>query len=346
MAFKLPSFGKPSGPKMPGSKTSPIKKIQRYMEKMPYHYWIIIAGVVSLLLALALYFTLDDSEDKKIEEKPEVQMVTVVAADTDINARSLINAKMLKVIEMPEGSVPEGAITSKDRIINLPAAVQIMKGDIITDKKVLADPKMAGFTGTIPADCRAISVSISDDTGVAGFAKPGDYVDLMLVTGDKSTDKVNTKIVLQNVLLLGINKSGPANEKAQGSNNESADNGGKDKKSDDNSGNIKAAKEAMATATIAVTPTQAMQVAAAAQKGKIYLILRPMMPRDKFVFDTSYTTYNEIGKKGATEPKAPAAPAPKMAPAPRPAAPQSAAPAKPSGSIEVIRGTDTTREGR
>ena len=47
----------------------------------------------------------------------------------------------------------------------------------------------------------------SDVTGVAGFAQPGDYVDVMLVSGNVEPHKVVSELILQNVLLLAINKS-------------------------------------------------------------------------------------------------------------------------------------------
>ena len=82
-----------------------------------------------------------------------------------------------------------------------------MQGDVLTDQKVLLDDKQAGFVGMIPPDCRAVSVAINDITGIAGFAKAGDYVDVMVVSDSREKNKVTGEILLQNVLLLAINKT-------------------------------------------------------------------------------------------------------------------------------------------
>lgn len=355
MAIKLP--------KSSGGRKNPfaglMDKIGQFTDKMPYHYWIIASGLVSLLLGAIVFTTLDDSSDKDAEKEPPVALVKVVAAKTDINPRAIIKDEMLKMVEVPEASVPDGAIKDMAEIRNLPASVTIYSGDIITKKKVLSNPRMAGFTGTIPPDCRGMSIAISDVTGVAGFAKAGDYVDIMLVTESKDGGKITSSVVLQNVLLLGVNKAGSSAESdsnGKKTNSDSSDKDtskdskdNKDKNKDSGEGNINAAKDAMATATLAVTPPQSLQLIAAAKKGILYMVLRPFKPRDNYTFSTEYTTYVDIDKKTESAP-APA-PAPQQRnvtpPAPQPPVRQPAqAPQQPADAVEVVRGTEKTREGR
>lgn len=350
MAIRLPKFSGGNSNKKSG--ISLKQKLEELTDKMPYHYWVVAAGVVSVLLGCMVYFSMSSDDEKMEEEKPQIAMVQVVAANQDINPRAIIKDNMLKLIDMPEGSVPAGAIMDMAEIRNLPASILIQNGDIITKNKVLSNPRMAGFTGTIPPDCRAMSVAISDVTGVAGFAHPGDYVDIMLTVNDKDNGQITSNIVLQNILLLGINKAGSSAESNpdgkrvnnNDNSNEQAGNSGEKKEKDPNEGNINASKDAMATATLALTPTQTMQLAAAAEKGKIYLVLRPFKPRDNYTFDTQYVTLLPQKKNDA-----PAAPSAQPAPAPQrtvTASPAPEAPKAPTGSVEVFRGSTGTREGR
>ena len=295
-------------------------------DKLTYRHWMIIAGVVSCILGILVYLSLgsDSTDNKSPVQLPQKKMVWVLAANKNIPPRATIQENMLTLVELPEESVPEGALSDIKAVNNHPAAVIIMKGDIITKQKLMSDPKMAGFTGTIPPECRAISVGISDVTGVAGFAAAGDYVDVMVVTGRKEEGQLVGKLVLQNVLLLGINKSGGgANEKPAKPYSD---------KNQDNS--IKAAKEAMATATLALTPEDALQLATTAQNGVVYLALRPYKPKEEVVVAHDYVVHTER----SVEPR-------------RPLRPQTSAPAarypasSSGGSVEVIRGTTATREG-
>ena len=211
---------------------------------------------------------------------------------------------------------------------------------------------MAGFTGSIPPGCRAVSIAITDITGVAGFAQPGDYVDVIIIA--KNDNKMLGRVVLQDVQLLAINKTPeqPANNGTAA--NAAAGDTTKEGNGAGNAGqeNTSAAPKAidnLATATLALTPEDALKLITEAQEGTVYLTLRPYKPRDRFTVNTTHVHYSTLqSAKGAgAAPKASPAPARTAAPAPGPAAPAAPAASAPrsSGGVEVIRGTSVSREG-
>ena len=331
------------------------KQFSEMAEKISYKYWIVFAAIASLLFGILLFIYL--------EQKPEApapaysgEKATVIVAATDIAPRTLIQSNMLTTREIPVEFVPEDAITDVRDIVGKPAKYQIMRDDIVTDRKVLMDIKMAGFTGTIPPDCRAISIGINDVTGISGFAKPGDYVDVLVVSGSGNDNRITSNIILQNILLLAINKTPMYSQRNVVVNTPTNNEGDKNNNSNNtnNSNNSvlgnsqpapsNTASSGVATATLAVSPRDAMELIAAAQSGTVYLVLRPYKPRDTF---TTNTEYSKVTNKGATPqggqpqmaPGATGQPANSGAPAPAPA------PAQTYGSVEVIRGTTVTREG-
>lgn len=312
------------------------ERLEAFAEKLSYKHMLILAGVTSLLLSVLVYSIISKATvPAKTAESPAANMVTVVVAAEDIAPRTILKENMLKLVELPENAVPYDALTDISMVVNVPASVQIMKDDVVTERKVYADVRMAGFVGMIPPDCRAMSIKVSDVTGVAGFAQPGDYVDIMVVAGDKGDGLINSNIVLQNVLLLAVNKTGPDTyetaEAKEGNPNQSGTDGA--------TGSVQATtRGAVDTATVAVTPRQMMELAAAAEKGTIYLVLRPYQPKNNYVFDTKYTTVNK--KVGTPAYQGP----PSIAP-PR-AASSSGSSGGSSGGVEVIRGNSSSREGR
>lgn len=330
-------------------------KISRFFaglsERITYRHWVILAALASAALGLLVFAGL--SSPLGGDEKPaQVDMVHVVVAKQDIAPKTIIKESMVELREMPASVVSDDAARSVGDIVNKPAKVQIMKDDIVTTRKVLMDITMAGFTGEIPPECRAISIAITDVTGVAGFAKPGDYVDIMLIA--KGDEKMTGRIVLQDVLLLAINKTTNAKQNAGAANGDTKKTGdGSDSKSKDSSKDESANKAAigdLATATLAVLPEDALKLITEAQEGTLYLALRPYKPRDKFTTDTKYIHYSTTkASKPSTPAPAPtqSAPAPVRQPAmqqPASAAPMPSTPAR-SGGVEVIRGTESTREG-
>ena len=309
-------------------------------EKISYKYWIILAAGVSLLLGLMVFLNLGD-KDSKPASPTGLEMVQVVVATQDITPKTTIQSGMVKTKSLPRDMVPEGAITKLEEVVGKPANIQIMKDDIITSKKILSDPKMAGFIGMIPPDCRAVTISINDVTGVAGFARPGDYVDIMVVSGDSNSQRVTSNILLQNIMLLAINKSTvketPSTSQAKSG----------DTSKDSQLNAVQVTNTALATATLAVTPKDALKLVTGAHSGTLYLVLRPYKPRNTFISTPEYSKFNakanqppapaNTGQPAYSAPAAPPQAAPQAAPAP--------APARTYGGIEIIRGTTVTREG-
>lgn len=343
----------------------PVERIREFLDKITYRQWVVAAGVVSILLGLMVYFAMS-GDDEKAAEKPQTNLVQVVAAKQDIPERTVVKEDMLKVVEVPSELVPEGAFRDVADAVDHPTSTAIQQGDIMTSRKVYVDIRMAGFTGIIPPDCRAVTIPINDVTGVSGFAHPGDYVDIMIISGTKENG-INGRIILQDVLLLGINRTADLPNTPTGDSSKK-DGDKKDDASAQNVGNVntKASSDTMATATVALKPADALKLAAASQEGTLYLVLRPFKPRDMYTFDTDYAGVPQGNGQQTAAPSAP-----QSAPAPAPSAPQSApsAPSYSGGSggsgysapsssgssgssmpvlgrtIEVIRGVTSTREG-
>lgn len=332
------------------------EKINRFFadisEKITYRHWVLLAGAASLVLGLLVFAGLNGMGTN--EEVKPVNAIHVVVAKQDIAPKTIIKESMVEVREVPASMVSDDAVREVSDIINKPAKVEILKDDIISTRKVLMDITMAGFTGDIPPECRAISIAITDVTGVAGFAKPGDYVDVMLIA--KGEEKMTGRIVLQDVLLLAINKTAEQKQKAvgDGSSGDTKKTGDSaDSKNQSDKKNADAAKDEaisdLATATLAVLPEDALKLITEAQEGTLYLALRPYKPRDKFTTDTRYIHYSttKTAKSSGTRT---ATPAPAAPAAVRQAVQQSVpvstpAPKAPVDGVEVIRGTTSTREG-
>lgn len=335
------------------------EKINRFLndlsEKITYRHWVFLAGAASLILGLLVFAGLKGMGAN--EEAKPVDSIHVVVAKQDIAPKTIIKESMVEVREVPASMVSDDAVREVSDIVNKPAKVEILKDDIISTRKVLMDITMAGFTGDIPPECRAISIAITDVTGVAGFAKPGDYVDVMLIA--KGDEKMTGRIVLQDVLLLAINKTAEQKQRAvgDGSSGDTKKTGDSaDSKNQSDKKNADAAKDEaisdLATATLAVLPEDALKLITEAQEGTLYLALRPYKPRDKFTTDTRYIHYSttKTAKSSGTRTAAPAPAAPATPAAVRQAVQQSIpvstpAPKAPVGGVEVIRGTTSTREG-
>lgn len=252
-----------------------ISRILNYLNNLNVRQVLILAGISAGLMFAAIFlflsaYTTKEEEIIDIDNAEETQkMTSVVVAKSDIAPRIRISDDMLEVRDIPSKDVPSGAITDKIEIIDKPAKITILAGDVITVRKLYKNEEQSGFVGTIPADCRAISIPVNDVTGVAGFAKPGDYVDLILVENDNTS--ATTNIILQNVLLLSINQSMDRNEVS---------------KEGENNTNVAISNPSIVT--VALRPHEALKLVSASKLGDIYLMLRPARPLENYVEGMEY----------------------------------------------------------
>ena len=280
---------------------------------------LILAGVAAALMIIMISIGIGfltkntgiETVTEPAEEKPPIQMEKVVVAKVNIQPRTRIQENMLQIKELPVDMVPEGAIRSLDEVKDVQVQIAIFAGDVLTLQKVLAESKDEGFTGSIPADCRAISINVNDVTGVAGFAKPGDHVDLLLVEKGKYSATAN--VLLQNVLLLSINQNTLASAPME------------------NGVPSSAAISNPSIATFALHPSDVLRLISASKLGEIYMSLRPAKPQATYVDTAPYTIESIDAPPPKTEQPAPTNPAPTTAPVQQSAEP-------PVPKIEIIQG--------
>ena len=309
-----------------------LPKLSTIMERLTPRQLLLICGVVALLIFLLIYFTLTRLTAEKPKPAPapapkqvQVKDVTVVLAKTSIPERTLIKEEMLSLKTMPSNKVPSGALMRTTDLVGRPTRVAINPGEVITTQKVFASILDMGLSGRIPPDCRAITVGISDVTGVAGFAQPGDYVDVLLISSQVENNKIVSEMILQNVLLLAINKQ------VEDQNSVSARNNAKDNKGQNQkAGNQPKVTGQPAMATMALVPEDALKLAAKAQLGQIYLVLRPYRPSNGISDDTYYSVTKASGKMPVTAPPAGTIP------------PGADIDTSPTANVQVIRGTTST----
>ena len=299
---------------------------------------LLLCGLAAILVFLIIYFILSAAFSSKKEEQPATAaMVPVIEASRDIEPQTVITEDMIKAVDVSSNLVPSGALTDKNAVVGKKAGTTILSGDVITARKL--SQKAGGFVGLIPEGMRAVSFSVNDVTGVSGFAKPGDKVDILLVTSREGVDRITSKILLKDVLILAVNKSS-GQPQPQPQNTDKNGKGVPDGSAPRQTSSSTASIGTPSVVTVALTPYDAAKLIASTQIGQLQMLLRPSNDEGDH-----YVGYYVI--------PLPKAEAPQPAPQPVYAAPQPAsAPAvsissggAPSGfsGIEVIRGTNVSR---
>jgi pilus assembly protein CpaB len=137
--------------------------------------------------------------------------VAVAALDIEIGTR--LTQQMVSMTDWPAGSVPAGAITDGGKLVDRVAKTSVLRGEPILESKLAPEGTKGGLSAIVAQGKRAMTVKVNEVIGVAGFALPGNYVDVIVNTmeegtgrpgsGDR-TDQSVSKIVLEKILVLAV----------------------------------------------------------------------------------------------------------------------------------------------
>jgi pilus assembly protein CpaB len=132
----------------------------------------------------------------------------VAVAAVDIEFGSKLNPQMLTIIDWPQGSTPSGTFSDVKDLQDRVLKTSVQRGEAILGSKLAPVGSAGGLSAVIADGKRAMTVRVNDVVGVAGFALPGNYVDILVntlqETGKENETKPTTRTVLEHVLVLAI----------------------------------------------------------------------------------------------------------------------------------------------
>lgn len=130
-----------------------------------------------------------------------IRSASVVVAAEAIEPGTRLNALHLKLAEWPVLSKPAGSFADVGALSGRVARVALQAGEPVTESRLAATDARGGLASVITPGKRAVSVRVNDVVGVAGFALPGSYVDVIVSARD-AAEKPFSRTVLQRVKVL------------------------------------------------------------------------------------------------------------------------------------------------
>lgn len=230
----------------------------------------------ALLFAVGVgYLVLNTLENANAGQKP-ISTVPVVVAAQDVTLGTTLLPEHLRVIQWPLESAPESRFSKLEDLLGRVAKVDLFTNEMIHDAR-LAPVGNDGIGALIPSGMRAQAIKVNDESGVAGFIHPGDFVDIVMIF--RTNAGIEARTSLQNIKVLAI--------------------GDQYTSSDEN--RTKAMK--VPVVTVLVAPGQAEQLALATTNGQIVLTLRNG-------YDAEQVASTGFNPDKANDPKAVATPDP------------------------------------
>ena len=128
---------------------------------------------------------------------------TLVVAVKRLNPGAVITAADVKTIAWPEPAVPRGTFETPEQVVGKTVFDVIGEEEPVLGTH-LASPESGGGAG-VPSGMRAVSVHVTDSSGVVGLLRTGQKVDVQMVVnhGGGPTDTV-VRTVLEDLKVLAV----------------------------------------------------------------------------------------------------------------------------------------------
>jgi len=223
----------------------------------------VVMVVISVGVAVGAVFL----ASQWVQDQAKVATGKVVVAKGDIDLGTRLTPLMLKISDWPKDSMPEGAVSDPEKLKDRVVRISVLSGEPVLESKLAPVGTKGGLSAVIGEGKRAMTVRVNDVVGVAGFALPGNYVDIVVNTEDDSVKDQNeknrsiSKIVLDHILVLAVAQESSVREEGK--------------------------PKVVNAVTLEVTPEQAEKLDLARSVGQLSLVLRNQLDTSPVVTEGS-----------------------------------------------------------
>lgn len=162
--------------------------------------------IIPLVIGLAIgIFAIKMGVDMVQKAKAaQGDVVNVVVSAKPIDVASQITENLLSTKSVPRVLVPSDAFTDPKSIRGRVTAMSIVSGVPITSTMLAPPGAMVGLPSKIPPGMRAVSVSVTEESAVAGFLMPGNRVDVLAMVDREGT---KTRLAVSDVEVGAVGQS-------------------------------------------------------------------------------------------------------------------------------------------
>ena len=176
---------------------------------------VLLAGVA--LAGFAVYMTQDYIAKTQAElavaragQGADVEMGEMVLARRSLRYGEPLERDAVVIAPWPKFAIPEGAFTSLDELFpedeRQRVVLRMMEPrEAVMQAKISAPGADAGITSRLSRGMRAFTIQVNVTTGVSGFLRPGDHVDVFW-TGRTSNGEI-TRLIQSQLRLIAVDQS-------------------------------------------------------------------------------------------------------------------------------------------
>ncbi len=231
---------------------NPLRALVLQLSRIPIALLLVIIVVVAGVIAMGVTSIITESQKTYEARKAELEQKAnakgkVVYTVHDIAEGQPIPGDALEEKEIEQSKIPQDAITSASLATGRIAKYGILAGQIVSQHDLAPQGISLGFESKLKEGMRAVTMSIDNNSGVAGFVTPDSHVDVIAMVGTGADTKASP--ILSDVEVIAV---GQLYQKSPG----------------------QSAAMPSSSVTVTVSPDDATKLIKAISASKLYLTLR------------------------------------------------------------------------
>lgn len=165
----------------------------------------------ALLLALALGLAAAAYAASWLQQQATANTFQVIVVERDLAMGTRLQPDMLQTLDWPRAAAIQGPLTTLDQAVGRVIRTPMLRGEPLLQSKLAPMGEKGGLSSVLAPGQRAVTVKVNEIMGVAGFALPGSYVDVMVNTPDAENQPVS-KILIERIQVLAVAQDVSTNE--------------------------------------------------------------------------------------------------------------------------------------
>ncbi len=210
----------------------------------------ITAGTVTVMMGAILFGLVAAYVVRSYLAKPAPKTVDVWVASVNLPKYARISENIVRPMTVPANQVPEGAIQDQGRVNSRLVSAIIEAGKPITEASLYPIDAEPTLNDQIPPGKRAVTISVTEETALAGVLMPNSLIDISLTAepDHPEIDRAMTVTLVRGIQVLATSQHRhPYREKTS---------------------------RRLRSITVAATPRQANKLILAQQYGSLNVTLR------------------------------------------------------------------------
>jgi len=169
-------------------------------------------AVIPLFLAVVLglvaaFMVKNAIAHRNAPQQQSANLVTVVIAKQDVEPGRQLGKDDLIISKIPADAAPGQVFADPTQLVGRVVTTQLVKGQTILETLLAPTGTAGGLQALVPPGMRAITLEVTEFSGVGGMLTPGAHVDVISVVHDAKGAESIARTILQNIKVQAVGRS-------------------------------------------------------------------------------------------------------------------------------------------